>query len=205
MTSKLRRLTAAALVLLLAGCSDRTSPAAAPSSPFAAVDVTGVPWGHDFHLQDPQGRERSLADFKGRVVMLYFGYTNCPDMCPATLAKMAQARKALGPDAARVQGLFVSVDPHRDTAELLARYVPGFDNSFIGLRGDDSATAAAARDFKIFFAAQTPGPGGGYTVDHSGGIYVFDTGGRLRLMMRPDAQVDAMVADLRQLLLMVQP
>lgn len=189
----------AALSLTLLACDQRPE-SAAQASPFTATDITGVDWGRDFHLTDHDGLPRALADFKGRVVMLYFGYTHCPDMCPTALAAIAQVRSRLGDDGRRVQGLFVTVDPERDTREVLAQYVPAFDPGFLGLYADEATTAALARDFKTYFGAQKADAQGHYTVDHSGGIYVFDPRGRLRLMMRPGAGVDAMAADVARLL-----
>jgi protein SCO1 len=183
---------------LAAGC-DRAGPRT-PPSPFKSIDISSVEWGRDFHLTDHSGKPRSLADFKGRVVMLFFGYTHCPDACPTTLAAMAQVRARLGADAQRVQGLFVTVDPKRDTPQVLAQYVPAFDASFLGLYGDQTSTAALAREFKIYYAAQQADAQGNYTVDHSAGVFVFDRKGRLRLMMRPGSTVDAMTADVAQLL-----
>lgn len=132
-------------------------------------------------------------------MLLYFGYLNCPDMCPTTLAQMAQVRARMGADRDRVQGLFVTVDPQRDKPAALAQYVAAFDPTFVGLRGDPASTAAAASEFKVFFKAQKADPQGNYTVDHSGGIYVFDAHGRLRLMLRPGESIDAMAADVGQL------
>lgn len=187
------------LALALAACGDRTDPQSPPSA-FKSTDITAVDWGRDFHLIDHNGRPRSLSDFRGKVVMLFFGYTHCPDVCPTTMADMARVRAKLGEDGRRVQGLFVTVDPKRDTPQVLAQYVPAFDPSFLGLYGDEQTTAALAREFKIFYDAQKPDAQGNYTVDHSGGIYVFDPTGRLRLLMRPGAAIDAMAADVKLLL-----
>ncbi|WP_454754852.1 SCO family protein [Cupriavidus basilensis] len=129
--------------------------------------------------------------------MLFFGYTDCPDVCPTTMADMAGVRAKLGEDGRRVQGLFVTVDPRRDAAQVLAQYVPAFDPSFLGLYGDENTTAALAREFKIFYGAQKADAQGNYTVDHGGGIYVFDPTGRLRLLMRPGTGVDSMAAGRR--------
>jgi protein SCO1/2 len=170
------------------------------SPPPHGVDISGVAWGRDFHLTDHLGRPRSLVDFKGKTVMLFFGYTHCPDLCPTTLAQMAQVRAKLGRDAPRMQGLFVTVDPKRDTPAVLAKYMTAFDASFLGLYGDEATTAAVARDFKTFAGVQKPDARGHYTVDHGGGIYVFDSRGRLRLMMRPGTTVDDMAADVATLL-----
>lgn len=191
---KRRTLLAAAPAALLAACGRTASPS------FASTDITGVPWGKDFHLTDHQGRPRSLVDFRGKAVMLFFGYTHCPDICPTSLADMARVRKLLGPDGTRVQGLFVTLDPKRDTPQVLAQYVPAFDPGFLGLYGDEQATAAAAADFKVFFAPQKADERGNYTIDHSSGIFVFDPQGKLRLLMRPSMSVEAMAGDVGKLL-----
>ena len=187
------------LALALVACSDRAGPPS-PPSPFNSTDISSVEWGRDFHLTDHDGKPRSIADFKGKVVMLFFGFTHCPDVCPTTLAEMAQVRSKLGEDGRRVQGLFVTIDPQRDTPQVLAQYVPAFDSSFLGLYGDKDITAALAREFKFFYSAQKSDAQGNYTVDHSSVIYVFDPGGRLRLMMRPGTDVDVMAADVALLL-----
>ncbi|TBR76562.1 MAG: SCO family protein, partial [Burkholderiaceae bacterium] len=135
------------LALTLVSCGDHTG-SQSPPSPFTSTDITGVGWGRDFHLTDHNGKPRSIADFKGQVVMLFFGYTHCPDLCPTTLTEMAQVRAKLGKDGRRVQGLFVTLDPKRDTPQVLAQYVPAFDPSFLGLYGDEQATAALAKEFK---------------------------------------------------------
>ena len=168
---------------------------------FNAVDVTGVDWGKSFQLLDHLGKRRTLADFRGRIVMIFFGFTHCPDVCPTALATIAQARSLLGEDARRVQGLFVTVDPKRDTPEVLAKYVTAFDPSLIGLYGDEAATERTAKEFKIFYRAQEPDALGAYGVDHSGQIYVLDARGRLRLYIRShDAAPEAIARDLRLLI-----
>lgn len=181
---------------VLTACSGSTS---APPK-FKSVDVTGVDWGHGFDLTDHNGKRRTLSDFKGKVVMLFFGYTHCPDICPTALSDMALAVEKLGKDGERVQGLFVTVDPRRDTREVLAKYVPAFNPAFLGLYADEETTAGTAKEFKIFYSAQPADARGNYTVDHSAGIYVFDPHGRLRLFMRAGRSVDAMVHDIRLLL-----
>ena len=181
----------AAAVLALGGCNRSQ-----PQAEFQATDLTGVPWGRDFHLFDPSGQPRSLADYRGKVVMLFFGYTSCPDECPTTLAKMAQAVNRLGTDGQHVQGLFVTVDPARDTPNVLAQYVRAFHPTFVGLSADEATTAATAKEFKVFYEAQ----GAAGQVDHSSGVLVFDTQGRLRVFMRPTVSLDAMAHDLKLLL-----
>ena len=148
---------------------------------------------------DPTGAARSIADYRGKVVMLFFGYTHCPDACPTTLAKMAQAIDRLGPDGKRVQGLFVTVDPARDVPVILAHYAPAFHPSFVGLTADEATIKATAKDFKVFYALQRPDKDGFYTVDHSSGIFVFDSQGRLRVYMGPNIWLNAMVHDLELL------
>jgi protein SCO1/2 len=166
----------AAALLALAGCER-----AAPPHKFNAVDVTGAKYAQHLELPDFDGKPRTLAEFKGKVVAVYFGYTQCPDACPTTLAQLAGIAKSLGPDAARLQVLFVSVDPARDTAQLLKNYVTNFRPEFLALRGDEQQTKAAADEFKIFYE-KVPGKSpGSYTIDHISGVYLFDKQGRVRL------------------------
>jgi len=168
---------------------------------FEAVDITGAPWGRGFELTDHLGKKRTLADFRGKVVALFFGYTQCPDMCPTTLALLGQAVKTLGRDADRVQGLFVTVDPKRDTPQVLSQYVPAFHPSFLGLYADDDTIAGTLREFKGYVHAHAPNAQGSYTVDHSAQVYVFDRAGRIRLYMKPDAMsAESIARDLRTLL-----
>ncbi|MCX7890997.1 MAG: SCO family protein [Burkholderiales bacterium] len=190
----LLRLLAASLVLLAAACG----PAGKPS--FKATDITGVEYGRTLRLTDHTGRERSLEDFKGSVVVLFFGFTHCPDVCPTTLAGMRAVMDRLGEDAKRVQVLFVTIDPERDTKELLAQYVPAFHPSFVGLYGDADATARAAKEFKVFYQKVPGTTPGTYTMDHSAGSYVFDPQGRLRLYVRHGANPDDIAADIALLL-----
>lgn len=192
----------AALAIVLAALSAAGCDGFLPGSksPFHGVDITGSDLGPDFRLTDHNGRERSLADFRGKVVAMFFGYTHCPDVCPTTLSDMASAVKALGPDGARVQVLFVTVDPKRDTPELLRNYVPAFNQSFLGLYGDEAATEKVRKDFKIY-AAQQPGKTpDAYTVDHSALTLVFDPRGKLRLMLPYGSPADKIASDLRILL-----
>jgi protein SCO1 len=174
--------------------------AAAPA--FKGVDVTGQGYGGSFHLLAPDGKVRTPADFAGKVVVISFGFTQCPDVCPTTLAALAETMRALGGDATRVQMLFITVDPERDTPALLAKYVTAFEPAFLGLAGDAQATRQAARAFKVFYQKVPTGPGakGGYTMDHSTGYYVLDKQGRTRLMFRYGQPVADMAYDIRQLL-----
>ncbi|MBK6980768.1 MAG: SCO family protein [Betaproteobacteria bacterium] len=197
MNARRRLLGLAAASLGLAGC-DRFLPGS--RAPFNGVDITGSDLGPDFRLIDHNGTPRSLADFRGKVVTLFFGFTHCPDVCPTTLSDMANALKALGPDAQRVQVLFVTVDPKRDTPELLKSFIPAFHPSFLGLHGDAAAIAKVTKDFKIY-AAERPGKTPeSYTVDHSAQTLVFDATGRLRLMLAYGTPGEKIAADLKILL-----
>ena len=166
---------------------------------FKNTDITGADYGRDFTLTDHTGKPRTLADFRGKVVIVFFGYTRCPDVCPTTLAELKLAKEQLGEDGKRIQVLFITVDPERDTRELLARYVPAFDPSFIGLYGDSAQIAKVAKEFKVFYQKSPGKTPESYTVDHSSGSYVFDTQGRLRLLVR-QGSVPNLVADLKTLL-----
>lgn len=164
------------------------------------MDVTGAEYARDFALPDQSGQMRSLKDFAGKVVVVFFGYTQCPDVCPTTMQELAQVKQALGADGDRLQAIFVSVDPERDTPELLKAYMVNFDPSFIALRGTDAQTVAIAKEFKIYFKkvdGQTPSS---YTVDHSAGSYIFDPAGRLRVYSRYGSGPEAVAADVRSLL-----
>jgi protein SCO1/2 len=202
---KLRRAllwsTAAAAVAAGAVAAYATLGTLGSRPQFEAVDITGVPWGSGFELTDHLGRKRTLDDFRGKVVALFFGYTQCPDMCPTTLALLGDAVKKMGADADRVQGLFVTVDPRRDTPQVLSRYVPAFHPSFLGLYADEETTARTVREFKGYVHADAPNEHGSYTVDHSAQIYVFDRTGRIRLYVKPHAMTaDSIARDLRTLL-----
>lgn len=180
------------LAFLLAGCSEPKK--------FVATDLSMVDWGKDFALTDHTGRPRRLADFKGKAVVLFFGYTQCPDVCPTTLSILRDAMALLGDDAKRVQVLFATVDPARDTQQLLAQYVPSFHPSFLGLYADEKTIAALAKDFKVFYAKQPGSTPGSYSVDHSTGSYAFDPQGKLRLLLRHGEAPANVAADLKLLL-----
>jgi len=181
------------MLALFAACS--------PSGPkFMASDVTNSSFGRDFELTDFNGQRRTLADFRGKAVVLFFGYTQCPDVCPTTLAELGEAMRRLGPDADRVQVLFVTVDPARDTPELLSRYVPAFDPRFLGLYGDADALARTAKEFKIIYQKQPGRTPGSYTMDHSAGTYIFDPQGKLRVYVSYGQGPDVFAHDLRELL-----
>ena len=182
-----------AVVLALSACG-------AGGPKFQSSDVTGARFGRGFDLTDATGKPRTLADFHGKVVVLFFGYTQCPDVCPTTLSALAQTMKTLGADASRVQVVFVTVDPDRDTAPLLASYVSAFDPSFVALRGDADAIARTAKEFKILYQKQPGRTPESYTVDHSAGTFVFDPQGRLRLYVGNGQGPDVFAHDIRELL-----
>jgi len=175
---------------VIAGCDSRPQ--------FKSTDITGAPYGQSLELTDHTGRARRLEDFRGKAVVLFFGFTHCPDICPTTLAEISQAIRSLGPDAERVQLLMVSVDPERDTQDSLAKYVTAFDARFLGLRGDLAATRKVAAEFKIYFEKRKQGDS--YSVDHSAQSYVIDPQGRLRLLVRHDRIAQDLAPDLRTLL-----
>lgn len=189
----LRKLFLLLLVALLAGCEKPKLP-----SPFHANDVSIIFKEADFRLTDHNGKPRSLADFRGKAVAVFFGYTGCPEVCPTTLADLAQAMKLLGSDAGKVQVLFITVDPERDRPEMLAKYVPAFDPSFLGLYGDAQATAQAAEAFYVTYQKQPAESG--YNMDHTVGTFLVDPKGRVRLRA-PHAQRSEWLADDIRLLL----
>ena len=180
-------------MLALGGC-DHGGPQ------FKSTDITGAPYGKSLALTGHDGRPRTLADFRGKVVVLFFGYTQCPDVCPTTLAELARVMKSLGADADQVQVLFVTVDPERDTPDILSHYVPAFDPRFLGLYGNLEQTRAVAKEFKVFFEKRPGSTPGSYTVDHSAQVYVLDKKGRLRLFVREQRIATDLPHDLRLLL-----
>jgi len=167
---------------------------------FKAIDLTGADYARDFQLTDHNGQQRSLKDFRGKVVVLFFGYTQCPDVCPTSLAEMAEARKLLGPDGDKVQGLFVTVDPERDTPEVLKAYMANFDPGFLALRPTPEQLPALAKEFKIYYKKVEGKTPTSYTMDHSAASYVYDTQGRLRLYTRYGTGPQALASDLQLLL-----
>ena len=187
------RLLLVLFAVLLAGCEP-------DATRFSNVDITGANFARDFRLTDVNGQARSLADFRGKVAVVFFGYTQCPDVCPTTMTDMAEVKRRLGSAGDRLQVIFVTLDPDRDTAEVLAQYVPAFDPTFIGLRGTRDETAAIAKDFKVFYQKVPGRTETSYTLDHTAGSYVFDREGRLRLFLRHAGGTDPIVADLQRLL-----
>ena len=184
----------AILCFVLTACS--------PKPEFKNIDITGsTAFGKDFSLLDPDGKVRTLADFKGKVVVMFFGYTQCPDVCPTTLTEMQQVMTLLGPQSDKVQVLFVTVDPERDTAEILKQYVPAFDPRFLGLRpADEAALEKVTKDFKIYYKKVPGTKPGSYTMDHTAGSYAFDPEGRLRLYIKHAQGPETLAHDLKELL-----
>jgi protein SCO1/2 len=178
---------------LLTACGN---PAA--TTQFQSTDVTSAGFARDFSLTDHTGQHRMLADFRGKVVVLFFGYLHCPDVCPTTLSELAVALEKIGAQANKVQVLFVTVDPERDTPSLLAQYVPSFNASFLGLYGTSAQTALTAQEFKIVY--EKHGEGSNYAVDHSAGTYVYDPSGRLRLFVRHGHGAEVFAHDIQALL-----
>ncbi len=188
-----RSLAAAlAVVLLLAGC-DGGGPK------FKNTDITGADYAKGFALTDHTGKPRTLPDFRGKVVVVFFGYAHCPDVCPTTLVELKQVMQALGPDADKVQVVFITLDPERDTPQVLAQYVPAFDPRFLGMYADTPTTVKTAKDFKVFFEKRGGTTPGSYTIDHTAASFAFDTQGRLRLYVKHDA-IGTLAGDIRTLL-----
>ena len=181
------------LAALIAGCDSSPKPA------FQLTDLTGAEFGRDFQLTDPHGKPRTLADFRGKVVAIFFGFVHCPEVCPTALAELASVANELGKDADRLQVLLITVDPERDTPAVLSQYMSAFHPGFLGLYGDADATLRTAKEFRVFFQKQ-PLPDGGYTVDHSAGTYIYDTAGRLRLFAGYGQGAAKMLHDIRLLL-----
>ncbi len=188
-----------ASVALLAGC-DRTGGPGAGAAAFKAVDITGADYARELKLPDADGRIRDLAEFKGKVAVVFFGFTQCPDVCPTTLLELAAVKQALGSDGDRVQGIFVTVDPERDTPAVLKAYVDNYGAGFVALRGSPDETRATAKHFKVFYNKVPGKTEGSYTMDHTAGSYVFDTQGRIRLFTRYGTGTEALVHDVKLLL-----
>ena len=183
----------------LTACDGR-APGAAARPSFKGVDITGAEYARTLSLTDADGQPRTLADYKGKVVLVFFGYTQCPDVCPTTMAELAEVKRQLGADGARVQGLFVTVDPERDSAALLKAYMANFGPDIVGLRGTPDEIKAAAKEFKVYFSKVPGKTATSYTVDHTAGSYVFDAKGRVRLFTRYGSGAQALIDDLKILL-----
>jgi protein SCO1/2 len=186
------RLLFLTLALLLAGCDSRPQ--------FGNTDISEADYARDFALTDHTGKPRTMADFRGKAVVIFFGYTQCPDVCPTTMTGMTEAMKLLGEDATKVQVLFVTVDPERDTQQLLAQYVPVFHPSFLGLYADPQTIAKTAQAFRVFYKKQPGSTPTTYTVDHTAGSYVYDLQGRLRLYIKHGEKPEVIAKDLKLLI-----
>ena len=188
-----RRTFLLACVAGLAACS--------PDKPqFRAIDITGAEYARDFNLTDHTGQPRSIKDFAGKVVVVFFGFTQCPDVCPTALAELAEVKRMLGKDGNKLQGIFVTVDPERDTPEVLKGYMANFDPSFLALRGTAEQLAAMAKDYKVYYKKVDGKTPTSYTMDHSAGSFVYDTQGRIRLYTRYGSGAQALADDIRLLL-----
>jgi len=183
-------------LFVLVACDNKTSTSKVS---FVNTDITGSDIGRDFELTDHTGKRRTLADYRGKVVALFFGFAQCPDICPTTLADLAQVKKDLGADGDKFQVLFITVDPERDTQEVLAGFVPAFDSSFVALRGDKAEIDKVTKDFKVFAQKVAGKDSGNYTIDHTAATYVYDTQGRIRLFVR-HGQTLSLIADVKQLI-----
>ena len=193
-----RRAFAIAAVAVLAGCDRIAGVGSKPT--FHFTDITGAEFARKLELPDADGKPRSLADWRGKVVVVFFGYTQCPDVCPTTMAELAQIRTQLGADGDRLQTVFVTIDPERDTPEVLKAYLANFGPNVVGLRGDAEQTKAAAKEFKVFYAKVPGKTPGSYTMDHSAASFVFDPAGRVRLFVPYGADTKLLTGDLKQLL-----
>jgi protein SCO1/2 len=185
----------AVAVFTLAGCQP-----APPPPKFQATDITGAAFARDFRLTDHNGQVRTLADFKGKAVAIFFGYTHCPDVCPTTLSDFAAALQQMGPQAERVQVIFVTVDPQRDTPELLKQFVPAFNPGFLGMYTDAETLKQLAKEYKVVYQKTSVKAADDYLIDHSAGTYIYDPQGNIRLLMPYGSSPEAIAHDLRILL-----
>ena len=193
-----RRSILMAAAVMLIGC-DRLGPGQTKPA-FKGIDITGADYARTLSLTDQDGKARTLEEFKGKVSVVFFGYTQCPDVCPATMAELAQIKKSLGKEGERLQGIFVTVDPQRDTPAILQSYMANFDPSFVALYGTPEQTKAAAKEFKVFYAISPGKTESSYTVDHTAGSFVFDARGKVRLFVRYGSGAEALASDLKLLL-----
>ncbi|WP_345063295.1 SCO family protein [Acidovorax lacteus] len=192
----IRTAGAAALVAaagMLAACGEKKAE-------FRGIDITGADYAKDFPLTDHNGQRRTIADFRGKVVVVFFGFTQCPDVCPTSMLELAEVKRQLGAEGDRLQGIFITVDPERDTPQVLKEYMGNFDPSFLALRGEPEQLAAVAKDFKIYYKKVDGKTPTSYTMDHSAGSYVYDPSGRLRVYHRYGTGVQVLGEDVRTLL-----
>ena len=198
--NKRNAIKSVAACALLAGATVLFSACSEKKVEFRGIDVTGAEYARDLPLTDHNGHQRSLKDFAGKVVVVFFGFTQCPDVCPTSMQELAEVKRTLGADGERLQGIFVTVDPERDTAEVLKAYMANFDPTFLALRGNAQELAAVAKDFKIYYKKVDGKTPTSYTMDHSAGSYVYDTAGRLRVYHRYGSGAAALAADVATLL-----
>jgi protein SCO1 len=180
-------------IMLLAGCTEKKAE-------FRSVDITGAEHAQDFALPDVNGQTKTIADFKGKAVVLFFGFAQCPDVCPTTMAEVAAAKKSLGKDADKVTAIFITVDPERDTPQVLKSYMESFDPTFTALRGTPEQTAALAKYFKIYYKKVEGKTPTSYTIDHTAASFVYDPQGKIRLYTRYGMGAQALAEDLKILL-----
>ncbi|AOW15817.1 photosynthetic protein synthase I [Hydrogenophaga crassostreae] len=188
-----RTLLVAASALALTACEK-------PAQSFNAIDITGADYAKDFSLTDHNGQLRTLADFKGKAVVIFFGFTQCPDVCPTSMSELAQARQLLGADGDRLQGLFVSIDPERDTPEIMKQYIGSFDPTFLALYAKPDELPEVAKSFKVYYKKVTGSQPDTYTMDHSAGSYIYDPNGKVRLYSRYGGGAQALADDVKKLL-----
>ena len=193
LTFSRRALLLAASVLALTACEK-------PAQSFNAIDITGADYATGFSLTDHNGQARTLADFKGKVVVIFFGFTQCPDVCPTSMSELAQARQMLGADGDRLQGLFVSIDPERDTPDIMKQYISSFDPTFLALFAKPDELPEVARSFKVYYKKVVGSQPDTYTMDHSAGSYIYDPSGRVRLYSRYGGGAQALADDVKKLL-----
>jgi protein SCO1/2 len=193
MNMYVKLLTSLALILTLGACNPQKMA-------FHGVDITGAEYAKELNLTDQNGQPRTLKDFAGKVVVVFFGYTQCPDVCPTTMQELSDVKRLLGPDGDKLQAVFVTVDPERDTTELLKAYVGNFDQSFVALRPTPEQLPAVAKEFKIYFKRVEGKTPTSYTMDHSAGSYAFDPQGRVRLFNRYGSGAQNLAEDFKWLL-----
>lgn len=188
------------LWVLLALCLCACGAENKPKISLVGTDITGADFAKDFNLLDHHGEKRQLKDYLGKTVVMFFGYTHCPDVCPTTMADMANAMKLLGDQANKVQVIFITLDPERDTQEVLAKYVPSFDKRFVGLYGNSAQIAETAKTYKVFSEKQVETGKSGYTIDHSAGSYVYDKNGKIRIYFKYGQKPNEIASDLKQIM-----
>lgn len=186
--------------LLLAACVLALTACEKPAQSFNAIDITGADYATGFSLTDHNGQLRTLADFKGKAVVIFFGFTQCPDVCPTSMSELAQARQLLGADGDRLQGLFISIDPERDTPAIMKQYIGSFDPTFLALYAKPDELPEVAKSFKVYYKKVTGSQPDTYTMDHSAGSYIYDPNGKVRLYSRYGGGAQALADDVKKLL-----